>query len=198
MSNTCWAFAKLGCKAETLFAAIADQHKRLVGSGDVQALSNTCWSFAKLDCKADVLFEAVAGQHAQIVSSGNTLAMSNTCWAFAKLDCKAYALFEGVAGQHKKLASGDVQVLRNLCWAFAKTGNKVSVIYIRAKRASNTYTSCYIHSTKLTSQNCLLALLLCFVKIAHKSRFARHRPRCFSRPWRVSTGELSEVATCRS
>jgi len=47
LSNICWAFAKLDCKADELFASVASQHQRIIANGNVQDLSNTCWSFAK-------------------------------------------------------------------------------------------------------------------------------------------------------
>ena len=66
MSNICWAFAKLLCKAETLFEAVAGQHKKILASGEPQHLSNIIWAFGKLGCKSEILFSAVAKEHKKI------------------------------------------------------------------------------------------------------------------------------------
>ena len=66
LSNICWAFAKFDYKADALFSAVAGEHSRIVGCGNMQSICNTCWAFAIVGYKAEALFEAVAAQHEQI------------------------------------------------------------------------------------------------------------------------------------
>jgi len=67
MSIIAWSLAKLGynnsTQAEGLFEAVAGEHERIVGGGDVQAMSNTCWAFATVGHKAEALFGAVAAEY---------------------------------------------------------------------------------------------------------------------------------------
>ena len=51
-----------------MFEAVAVQHVRITGSGDVQDFSNLCWAFATIGHKAEALFRAVAAEHGLIVN----------------------------------------------------------------------------------------------------------------------------------
>ena len=85
LSNTCWAFAKIGNRADALFEGVAGQYELIIGNGNLQYWSNTCWAFATVGFNADMLFKCVAAEHLRLVRDGTAQQVVNIMWSFAIL-----------------------------------------------------------------------------------------------------------------
>ena len=60
VSNTAWAFTRLGQKNEPLFAALATAAERRMKEFSAQAISNTVWAFAAASRSDEPLFVKLA------------------------------------------------------------------------------------------------------------------------------------------
>eukprot|EP00971_Amphidinium_carterae_P024766 488429-Amphidinium_carterae.1 len=107
LSNTCWAFAKLGIRHDPLIKAIASESMRKLHSFSAQGLTNILWGFATMVIKG----EEVLGQSAwQLINAllqeiivrlptCTTQELSNSVWACCRLGVRHDAFMEAVAHQ---------------------------------------------------------------------------------------------------
>lgn len=129
LSNTCWAYAKLGLRHDPLIKAIADETLRKLPQFSSQGLSNTLWGFATLVIKG----EECLGQSAwQLICSlldelrrrlpeCPTQQLSNSAWACCRLGVRHDGFMQAVAVEGtRKLHEYTPQDLANTAMAFAK------------------------------------------------------------------------------
>jgi len=125
LSNTSWAFAKLGVANAMMMGAIGKKMITMVRDLIPQDLANTAWAFATLglpdsDLMDEILMEVIAK-----VNDFATQNIANTAWAFAKLGLWNERLMETLAhATVRKIRDFDAQGLANIAWSYAVLGFK--------------------------------------------------------------------------
>jgi len=129
LSNTCWAYAKIGLRHDPLIKALADETLRKLPDFSAQGLTNTLWGFATLVIKG----EEILGQSAwQLVCAlldelkrrlpeCPTQQLSNAAWACCRLGVRHEEFMAAIAHEGmRKLTAYTTQDLSNTALAFAK------------------------------------------------------------------------------
>ncbi|CAE6911284.1 RAP [Symbiodinium natans] len=129
LSNTCWAFAKIGIRHDPLIKAIADETLRKLPQFSAQGLVNTLWGFATLVIKGEEclgqsswqLICALLEEITRRLPDCTTQELSNSSWACCRLGVRHDGFMAAVADQGLKIV-GDYtcQDLANSAMAFAK------------------------------------------------------------------------------
>lgn len=96
LSNSAWAFAKLGFSSPMLFEALAEAAVGKLDAFTPQGLSNTVWAYATVGHYHPFLMQQLADQVLQQVNNFSAINCSNTLWAFASLRHYNPALFESL------------------------------------------------------------------------------------------------------
>lgn len=176
LSNTCWAFAKLGYPAKDFFDGVLGQIPLIVNSGTVQNMGDIIWAYAKLAYKSDTLFETVAAQHGKIVGNGNVQNLSNILWAFATINYKSEVLFEAVARQVSERA---------------REPYDRKVPKLRAKFL--TYSTIYLSLGRSTNELFQVATCRNYAPSVGRLLLPGTGRICCLRQWRLITSELLET-----
>ena len=126
LSNTAWAYATAGVRADALYAAIAEAAVRGgLGGFKPQNLSNMAWAYATAGVRADALYAAIAEAAVRGGLSGfNPQNLSSTAWAYATAGVRADALYAAIAETAVRggLGGFNPQDLSNTAWAYATAG----------------------------------------------------------------------------
>ena len=93
LSNTAWAFARVGHASPALFDGVARAAVGRLGEFNAQGLSNTAWAFATVGHASPVLFDGVARAAVGRLGEFNAQHLSNTAWALAAADIPSACLF---------------------------------------------------------------------------------------------------------
>lgn len=129
LSNTCWAYAKIGLRHDPLIKAIADETVRKLPQFSAQGLSNTLWGFATLVIKGEECLGQSAWQLICALLEELTLRLpdcptqqiSNSAWACCRLGVRHDGFMAAVAAEGmRKLPNYTPQDLANTAMAFAK------------------------------------------------------------------------------
>ena len=126
LSNTVWAFARIGVPNPELFKKVGDH---IAGLDSLewfhpQDLSITAWAFATAGVSHPGLFKKIGDHVAELGSLGpfHSQALSNTAWAFATAGVSHPELFKKIEDHVAGLGSFDSfnsQALSNTAWAYA-------------------------------------------------------------------------------
>jgi hypothetical protein len=84
VSDTAWAFAKLGFNSNDFFSIVEKEAERLVKAMQPQEVAKTVWAFAELGISAPTFFAAVEKRGPWIVGNGSPKEIADTAWAFAR------------------------------------------------------------------------------------------------------------------
>ena len=102
LANTAWAFATMGHREETLFAALAAAAEWRMRDFTSQHLATTAW-----------------------MRDFNSQGLANTAWAFSTVRSKEKRLVNALAvAAGWRLRDFNSQDLANMAWAFATVGHK--------------------------------------------------------------------------
>lgn len=130
LSNTCWAFAKIGLRHDPLIKAIADETLRKLPQFSAQGLSNTLWGYATLvikgeECLGKSAWKLVCALLEELIArlpGCPTQQLSNSAWACCRLGVRHDDFMAAIASEGmRKLPNYTTQDLANTSMAFAKT-----------------------------------------------------------------------------
>ena len=132
LTNTAYAFAKLGYAAPELLEAIAAAAVPRLNEFIPQGLANTAWAFAKLQHDAPALFDTIGDAAISRLDDFEDQGLSTTAWAFATAGHRHQRFFEAV-GEHinarGRIDSFRPQHLANLAWAFAMADVRCDALF---------------------------------------------------------------------
>ncbi|OLQ02697.1 hypothetical protein AK812_SmicGene14417 [Symbiodinium microadriaticum] len=129
LSNTCWAYAKIGIRHDPLIKAIADETLRKLPQFSAQGLVNTLWGFATLvikgeECLGQSSWQLICALLEEIMKrlpDCTTQELSNSSWACCRLGVRHDGFMAAVAQQGLKIVQDyTCQDLANTAMAFAK------------------------------------------------------------------------------
>eukprot|EP00933_Yihiella_yeosuensis_P022877 TRINITY_DN17917_c1_g1_i3.p1 TRINITY_DN17917_c1_g1~~TRINITY_DN17917_c1_g1_i3.p1 ORF type:complete len:596 (-),score=99.67 TRINITY_DN17917_c1_g1_i3:112-1899(-) len=129
LSNTCWAYAKLGFRHDPLIKAIADETQRKLPQFSAQGLVNTLWGFATLvikgeECLGQSAWQLICALLEEIMRrlpTCTTQELSNSSWACCRLGVKHEGFLTAIAEEGmRKIHDYTCQDLSNSAMAFAK------------------------------------------------------------------------------
>ena len=130
LTNTAYAFAKLGYAAPELLEAIAAAAVPRLNEFIPQGLANTAWAYATAGHAAPTLFDAIAATAPPLLDEFKPQELANTAWAYAKAGHAAPALFDAVAAQViPRVHQFNAQELANTAWAFATAGHPAPALF---------------------------------------------------------------------
>lgn len=129
LSNTCWAFAKLGLRHDPLIKAIAEETVKKLSQFSAQGLTNTLWGFATLvikgeECLGQYAWQLICALLEEIqrrMPDCTTQELSNSSWACCRLGVRHEGFMKAVCERgFQILTSYTPQDLSNTAMAFAK------------------------------------------------------------------------------
>eukprot|EP00798_Chlamydomonas_sp_ICE-L_P030055 gene30055-biopygen15914 len=121
LSNSLWAFAKLGIEDDAFTAALLSVAERKLPGFNAQELSNSLWASAKLGIEDDAFIAALLSVAKLKLPDFEAQSLSNSLWAIANLGIKDDAFIAALLRVAKrKLPDFDEQALSNSLWAIAK------------------------------------------------------------------------------
>ncbi|EFJ51245.1 hypothetical protein VOLCADRAFT_87862 [Volvox carteri f. nagariensis] len=124
VSNTAWAFARLGFHSPQLFQALSAAALHKIEGFTAQGLSNLAWAMATAGHVQPRLFEALARHATSLAPSFNAQNCSVTLWACATLRHHDDELFNALL--ERLVAEVDTcepQNVANALWAVARMGH---------------------------------------------------------------------------
>ncbi|KAJ1454477.1 hypothetical protein M885DRAFT_242440 [Pelagophyceae sp. CCMP2097] len=136
LANAVWGVAKLKrFDAPELFAAVAAEAVRKMGTFDAQALANIIWAYATAGVEAPELFRAVSAETVLKVTSFNAQELSITVWAYTKAEFHAPALYEAISLESAEQVFMFIpQNLANTVWAYAKAGVPAKALFLAVSK----------------------------------------------------------------
>lgn len=129
LSNTCWAYAKIGLRHDPLIKAIADETLKKLPQYTAQGLSNTIWGFATMvikgeECLGQSAWQLISALLEELITrlpDCPTQQLSNSAWACCRLGVRHDGFMAAIAEQGmRKLPYYTPQDLSNTAMAFAK------------------------------------------------------------------------------
>jgi hypothetical protein len=143
VADIAWAFAKLGFKPSSFFAAVELQSRTLILKMTPQEVSKTAWAFAELGIEAPTFFGAVEERSEWLVDGGLPKEIADVAWAFAKSregrrndDAPPpISFFEAVENVGEWMVQeGKGQDIAKTAWAFAAEGMVGDVFFKAVER----------------------------------------------------------------
>jgi len=120
ISNTSWAFAKLGVCDRPLFDSLAAAARSLSSSLQEQDISNTVWAFAKSGFKNLPLLAAISAAALNTCSDLRPQDLSNIAWSVATLEFVNAPLLAAIsAAARAKITECCSRDFANTAWSFS-------------------------------------------------------------------------------
>jgi hypothetical protein len=124
LSNTLWAFAKVGVQNFDLFDAAAERAVSLLTEGFKPAnCAMLAWAYAKADVRSELLFGTMADRSycEKIISGLTAQELSNFVWSFSKLGHTGEEIYKHAAKYGiLRIQEFSTVEISNLVWAFAQ------------------------------------------------------------------------------
>eukprot|EP00746_Dinoflagellata_sp_MGD_P155001 gnl/MRDRNA2_/MRDRNA2_85161_c0_seq10.p1 gnl/MRDRNA2_/MRDRNA2_85161_c0~~gnl/MRDRNA2_/MRDRNA2_85161_c0_seq10.p1 ORF type:complete len:712 (+),score=148.76 gnl/MRDRNA2_/MRDRNA2_85161_c0_seq10:170-2137(+) len=121
ISNTLWAFAKLGFANTELFEAMSWEIIKKIGDFEPQNLAITAWAYATIGFVKENMMEAIAGESRKRINAFTPQCCANLSFAFAKLGIRNDDLMKCISEQVlKTINKFRTQELCNVAWGSAK------------------------------------------------------------------------------
>ncbi|PSC74935.1 RAP domain [Micractinium conductrix] len=122
VSNSVWAFARLGFYHAPLMSTMAAEATRRIEEFSQQNLSNLAWAYSKLTHLEEGLLTAVADRVEAMGGELNVQHCTNLIWAYASLGWSTPTLLPTLVKEVKQRMGScqfNVQQLCNLLWSLA-------------------------------------------------------------------------------
>ncbi|KAK9818101.1 hypothetical protein WJX72_007196 [[Myrmecia] bisecta] len=120
VSNTVWAFAKLGHYNEALMDTFAREAESRIWEFSQQNLANMAWAFGKLSHFAPSLLDAVAKQALSMAQELSLQHVTNILWTYASFLHPVPGFYEALLAEiRRRLAQEqfNAQQLSNMLWS---------------------------------------------------------------------------------